>query len=351
LMMNEVPARELDVVVIIVSYKTADLAIRSLQSLEPQRRSSGVRLRVVVVDNASGDRPVIEDAVKRHGWAAWVTLIQAPKNGGFAYGNNMGVRHAYEAAVPDYIYLLNPDAQVLPGAIGALVRYLEANPRAGIIGSRIVNPDGSDWPIAFRFPGLLSELESGLELRVVTSMLKRWTVPMNMAGEAERVDWVCGASMMIRPEVIATIGGMDENYFLYFEETDFCRRANRAGFETWYVPESRVMHIRGQSTTVTDLTLGPRRLPLYWFESRRRFFAKTYGIGYAVLIDLAALIANCLGIVKRTVQGRRNAGVPFFVRDLLRQSVIWAKNRVLPPVTTFRPVTAHTVSQSDGTPQ
>jgi N-acetylglucosaminyl-diphospho-decaprenol L-rhamnosyltransferase len=157
-----------------------------------------------------------------------------------------------------------------------------------------------------------------------------------MGGEPERVDWVCGASVMIRPEVLAATGGMDENYFLYYEETDFCYRASRAGFETWYVPESRVMHIRGQSTTVTDLALEPKRLPLYWFESRRRFFAKTYGIGYAVLIDIAAVIGNCFGIVKRSVQGR-HAGVPFFVRDLIRHSVVWAKNRPLQPLQTFRP--------------
>ena len=85
--------------------------------------------------------------------------------------------------------------------------------------------------------------------------------------------------MMIRPSVLACIGGMDENYFLYFEETDFCYRAKQAGFPTWYVPESRVMHIMGQTTTVTDISAGPRRLPGYWFESRRRYFAVTYGIG------------------------------------------------------------------------
>ncbi len=88
---------------------------------------------------------------------------------------------------------------------------------------------------------------------------------------------------------------MDENYFLYFEETDFCYRAKKAGFATWYVPESRVMHIMGQSTTVTDLTRGPKRLPSYWFESRRRYFAMTYGIGHAIGIDIVALLACSIG--------------------------------------------------------
>ena len=152
-----------------------------------------------------------------------------------------------------------------------------------------------------------------------------------MTKDAREVDWICGASMMIRPNVLAAVGGFDENYFLYFEETDFCLRASRAGFATWYVPESRVMHIRGQSTSVTDLTIGPRRLPTYWFESRRRYFAMTFGVGRAMCIDVISLLAHSLGVVKQTLLGRRGTLVPRFVRDLLRHSILWPQNRKLPP--------------------
>ena len=323
--------RDLDVAVVIVSYRTADLAIRSIRALQAERSHPGIRVRVVVVDNASGDGAAISQAMELNGWAAWTTLVVSDRNGGFGYGNNLGTACARAEAPPSYVYLLNPDAEVRPGAIAALAHFLEAHPDVGIAGSSIVNSDGSDWPIAFRFPSLLSELESGLAIGLLTRLLRRWKVAREMAKAPQQVDWICGASMMIRPAVLATIGGFDENYFLYFEETDLCYRAARAGFQTWYVPASRVMHIRGQSTSVTDMTLAPRRLPAYWFESRRRYFAVTYGLRCAVAIDLVALSAHALGTAKRFLLGRRRTIVPHFLRDLLRSSVLWPKNRRFPP--------------------
>jgi GT2 family glycosyltransferase len=285
-----------------------------------------------VVDNASGDFPAIVEGIASNGWSSWVTCVLAPENGGFAYGNNLGIMHAYAAGTPDYIYLLNPDTQVRDGAIGTLIRFLEANGNVGIAGSSFENLDGSEWMIAFRFPSLLSEFNSGLEIGFVTRLLHRWVVPRQMTKSAQPTDWICGASMMMRPSVIQATGGLDENYFLYFEETDFCRRAVCAGFPTWYVPESRVMHIMGQSTQVTDETLGRRRLPPYWFESRRRYFAVTFGVGYAAAIDLVALLAHALGWTKRLLLGRRKDSVPYFIRDLVRHSVLRKQNRSFPAV-------------------
>jgi N-acetylglucosaminyl-diphospho-decaprenol L-rhamnosyltransferase len=325
---------ELDIAVVIVTYKTAQLTIDSLHSVERERSTARLKVRVVVVDNASGDLPAISQAVDSNGWTSWVSLVAAPKNGGFAYGNNLGIEHAYKTKTPDYVYLLNPDAQVRPGAIGALVQFLETHGEAGIAGSSFEELDGSDWPIAFRFPGILSELDDGLTFGPAARLLRPWSVAQRMSKNAQPVDWICGASMLIRPQVFAAIGGMDENYFLYFEETDFCYRAKRAGFTTWYVPESRVMHIRGQSTTVTDLTKGPRRMPGYWWESRRRYYAVTLGIGHSIVIDLVTALARSLGLAKRTLLGRGHTAVPHFVRDLARQTVLWPANRVFPPLLT-----------------
>jgi N-acetylglucosaminyl-diphospho-decaprenol L-rhamnosyltransferase len=323
---------ELDIAVVIVTYKCAALTIDSLRSVAAERPAAGFHVRAIVVDNASGDAPSIAEAIESHGWRSWVTLVPAPKNGGFAYGNNLGIARAYEARVPSYIYLLNPDAQVRPGALGSLARFLESHPEAGIAGSSFENLDGSDWPIAFHFPSLMSEMLQGMELGPLMRLFKRWMVAQQMTKVPQPIDWICGASMLIRPSVIESIGGMDENYFLYFEETDFCYRAKKAGFATWYVPESRVMHIRGQSTTVTDETKGPRRLPPYWFESRRRYFAMTYGIGHAIRIDIVALLACCIGLVKRAALGRTHTATPHFIRDLIRHSGIWRRNRKFPAV-------------------
>jgi len=315
--------------VIIVTYKSAQLTIENLKSLLPERSTPGLHVRAVVVDNASGDLPEIARAVENCEWSSWVTLVAAPENGGFAYGNNRGIERAYASGDPSYVYLLNPDAQVRPGAISSLVRFLEAHPQAGIAGSGLETGDGRDWPIAFRFPSMIGELIQGLSLGILTSLLKPWVTVRHMSKSNEVVDWVSGASMMIRPEVFRAIGGMDENYFLYFEETDFCRRAIGAGYSTWYVPESRVMHIGGQSTTLAADARG--RLPAYWFESRRRYFAVTFGIARAVAIDLVAVIAHSLGSVKRIIQRRQHTAVPYFIGDLVRHSVFWKRNRNIPP--------------------
>jgi N-acetylglucosaminyl-diphospho-decaprenol L-rhamnosyltransferase len=322
-------ARPLDITVIIVTYKSARLTIENLQSLLAERSSQRVSINAVVVDNASGDLPEITRAVEANGWSSWVTLVAAPKNGGYAYGNNRGIERAYDVGSPSYICLLNPDTQVRPGAIRTLAQFLEAHADAGIAGSSFETGEGRDWHIAFRFPSMVSELNDGLGWGIVDSLLKRWTTVLHMTDSDQAVDWISGAAMMIKPKVFEAIGGMDENYFLYFEETDFCRRARQAGFSTWYVPESLVMHIGGQSTTVAQ---GSReRLPGYWFDSRRRYFAVAFGIRRAALIDMIAAVANCLGLLKLFVQRRHHTAIPHYIRDMLRHSVIWKRNRNIPP--------------------
>jgi N-acetylglucosaminyl-diphospho-decaprenol L-rhamnosyltransferase len=320
-----------DVAVIIVTYKTAHLAVESLRSVDQERRiANSIGIRAVIVDNASGDLPAIADAVQKHDWSSWVTLVSAPKNGGFAYGNNLGIERAFVDGAPDFIYLLNPDAQVRPDAIGTLVRFLESHLSVGIAGSSFENLDGSDWPISFRFPTMFSEVEQGLRFSLTTRLLNRWVVARRMTKTSQPVDWICGASMMIRQSVLRTVGGLDENYFLYFEETDFCWRSRRVGIATWYVPESRVMHIAGQSTKVTDVKDCPTRLPTYWFESRRRYYAVRFGVWGAAAIDVVAIVAYSLGALKRIALLSRNTAVPHFIRDLMRNSVLWPRNRNIP---------------------
>src|SRR5580692_6486227 len=161
------PSRLINIAVIIVTYKSALLAIEALRALSAERLDRALRVRAVVVDNASGDYPAIAQAVVNFHWSDWVTLVAAPKNGGFAYGNNLGVETAYLSGEPSYIYLLNPDTQVRPGAIRSLVRFLESNAEAGIAGSGVEDGNGRDWRIAFRFPSLMGELIQGINLGFV----------------------------------------------------------------------------------------------------------------------------------------------------------------------------------------
>ena len=189
-------------------------------------------------------------------------VIEAPRNGGFAYGNNLGFQHGFAAdRVPDFFFLLNPDTEVRTGAIRALLDFCAQRSDAGVVASSLELRNGQKWPFAFRYPNLLSELDWGLRLGLVSRLLRRYWVVRRMGNVPEQVDWFPGAAMMVRREVVERSGGMDEAYFLYYEETDFCRKVKAAGWTLWYVPASRVMHIAGQSTGVTATTKAPAACP------------------------------------------------------------------------------------------
>ena len=317
------PGGEPVVGIVIVSYKSAALTVDCLRSVAAERATSQLHLRCVVIDNASGDEPVVAEAIRANGWDAWARVVLAPRNGGFAYGNNLGLKELERDGRCDFVHLLNPDTVLHSGAIPALVAFFERHPRAGIAGGIFENADGSVWSIAFRFPSLLGELEQGVNLGLVSRVLSSSRVPMSLGQDEVAVDWVSGASMMVRREVFSRIGGLDEAFFLYFEETEFCHRAKAAGFEVWYVPSSRVTHIAGQSTKVTERNVGPRRLPPYWFDSRRLYFTLTRGRAYASLADVAAIAGGWLGIAKSALLGRLGTHVPHFLRDLYSHSTFF----------------------------
>lgn len=311
------------IAVIIVSYCCADLTLRCLDSLAEERangRPAG--LKVVVVDNASGDALPIARAIAEHHREDWITLVRASENGGFGYGNNLGAAAARQLWPVKWFYFLNPDTQVQPGAITTLRHFLATRPLAGLAGSSFLNQDGSDWPFAFRFPGMLSEFEHGLSFRLVSRLLQKHCVAKVMRKEAALTDWVSGASVMVRTATFDALQGFDEGFFLYFEETDLCLRARKAGWQTWYVPDSVVMHVAGQSTGVGCRNQQPRRLPAYWYASRRYYYLCNHGKAMAAMIDIATLLAHGLGRLKRRLQGRSIENVPHFLGDLWAHSIL-----------------------------
>ena len=315
---------ESSVLVVIVNYKTAALTIECLASLSAEIALSP-RTTVVVVDNASADgsAEAIAAAIDAERCSGWARLVRAPVNGGFAYGNNLAVRPALALpAPPDFIWLLNPDTRVRAGALVPLVSFLDAHPQAGIVGSSFEFEDGRLWPHAFRFPSIWSEVATGLRLRLVGTLLKGRTTLLRMGDHAERVDWLPGASMMVRRQVFERIGLMDEGYFLYFEETDFCLQAARAGWQCWYVPQSRVMHIVGQSSGISEQHAASGRRPTYWFESRRRFWIKNHGWLYAAATDLAWAICFSIWKIRSAVQRKPRNDPPYYLRDFLRNSAL-----------------------------
>jgi N-acetylglucosaminyl-diphospho-decaprenol L-rhamnosyltransferase len=308
----------MDVLAVIVNYRTPDLTLRALvATLEALRHRPGAR--VVIVENDSGDDSAarLREAVRElDPDGKRVELVVSPENLGFGGGVNLAMRPALRAPDrPRYVYLLNSDARPEPDAIEQLVRFLDAEPRAGIAGSYIYGVDGVTHDTAFGFPNLASQFEQSIGLGLVTRMLDRWVVSKPVPSNATRVDWLAGCSMLIRREVLAAIGLFDENFFLYFEETDLCRRAARAGFATWYVPASRVEHVGSASTGWKDFS---RPRPAYWFDGRRYYFARNHGRAHLWAANLLWLLGWLLGEPRRRLIGRRGPFPERFVRDFVR---------------------------------
>ena len=317
-------SKELSVRVVIVNYRTPELSIACLRSLKAEVLAHP-DASVTVVDNDSRDNSahLISVAIESEGWTSWVSLIESPLNGGFSDGNNVAIRSALACEnTPDCFWLLNPDTLVRPGALSALTSFLGSRPQVGICGGGIENQRGLPWPFVFRFPSILSELEQALSFGPASALLSKWAILKPISDFPEKVDWVCGASMMVRREVIDKVGLMDDGYFLYFEETDYCLAANRAGWECWYVPQSRIMHIAGQSTGIVESDQ-PKRLPSYWFDSRRRYFVKNHGRLYAVIADIVWMTAFALGRLRHRLQRMPDRDPPRFLADFFCHSALW----------------------------
>ena len=283
------------VLIVIVNYRTAGLAIDCLKSIATER-ASYPSIRAAVVDNDSKDGSVerLSAAIAANRWESWAGVAPSGRNGGFAAGNNFAVRQELARAAADrarYVLLLNPDTVLRPGAVAALAAFMDDHPEAGVAGSRIEDAQGHTQGSARHFPSALGELVAMARVGPLTRLLRRYTVEMAEGDRPMKCDWVSGAAMMIRTELLSTVGLLDEGYFLYFEETDFCRRAASAGWEAWFVPASRVAHFEGASTGIRDRN---RRRPRYWYESRRRFFLKAHG-------PKGLLLADCLWALGRGI--------------------------------------------------
>lgn len=289
---------------IIVNYKTPDMVMGCLAALAGERAALP-DLRAVVVDNASPDNSaeVLAQRLAGAEWAGWVDFLPLPLNGGFGWGNNQAILHLLQGDTPpEAVLLLNPDAVVEPGAVAALARDLAARPDAGAVGSQLVNPDGTLSGSAFRFPTVGSEFVRGTGISRIGALLG---IPPTLVpfGEVGPVEWLTGASVLLRVAALRQCGLFDTGFFLYFEEVELLRRFADNGWTCYHCPASRVLHVAGASTGVVDGTSRAARVPPdYVFQSRKRYFALTGGRGRALLADLAwlagGLIGQVLGLVR-----------------------------------------------------
>lgn len=301
---------------VLLNWRSAEMTLQAAEAALTALH--GVPGALVIVDNDSGDGSfeAMTQAVQGRGWDTGpqqVRVIQSGRNGGFGAGNNVGIRAGLPGGVrPDYVYILNSDAFPAPDAIRALLTHLRRHPQTGFVGSYIHGTDGQPHRTAFRFPSIAGEFEQQARFGPISRLLRRSIVAQPMPEQTTRVDWLAGASLMMRQSVLDQIGLFDETFFLYFEETDLCHRAARAGWPTDYVVESRVAHIGSASTGMKEWG----RIPEFWLDSRLHYFTKTHGPAYAAAATLAHLAGGVLWQARRLIQTRDRADPPRYLRDL-----------------------------------
>ncbi len=269
--------------VIVVSYNTRELTLRCLERVTTELR--GHSTEILVVDNASTDgsaQPICE----RFGQ---VTLIGCEKNVGFGAANNIAMRGASGM----YFLLLNSDAFLMPGSIDAMLRSIESDSKIGIVGPRLMNADGTLQVSCFPFPSPARAWLENLGVARLSKPASRW-------GDYRRwthdrvldVAWAVGACLLVRREVYDQIGGFDERFFMYAEETDWQRRVRDAGWRIVFTPEAQVTHLGGASGA-SDRP----RINEHFFQSLDRYTMKHHGrLGL-----LSLRLAMCVGCSARAV--------------------------------------------------
>lgn len=283
--------------IIILNYKTPQLVIDCLHSLVSEVDST--QHRVIVVDNASNDGSVaaIQGAIDTNSWASWAEVLPSDVNGGFSAGNNLGLK-----AIDAQAYLLlNSDTIVRPGAIATLLDTMKDHPEAGLISPRLEWPDETPQISCFRYQSPFSEFIGSADTGFLTKLLNNFHVPLPIAEQPCEPQWTSFACVLIRKEVVENVGLMDEGYFMYYDDIDYCRQARNSGWNILHNPAARVVHLRGGSGSVKAEMASRKRPRPYLYASRSRYFAKYYGPFGLFLANGMWLLGRSISLVRELV--------------------------------------------------
>ncbi len=280
----------IDLSIIIVSWNVCDLLRRCLQSIAAAR--GDLRLDVIVVDGGSIDgspQMVAREFPDVH-------LIACQENVGFPKGNNMGMVHA----AGRYIMLLNPDTEVIGAALSWLVTFLDNHPDVGAVGPQLLYGDGRVQSSRRRFPTLATAFfeSTWLQPYAPPHLLRRYYALDLPDSETADVDWVVGAALMTRREVVGQVGEMDEGYFMYSEELDWCRRIKEAGWRVVYLPAAQIIHHEGKSS---EQAVTARHI--HFQRARLRYLQKFHGTVPAFCLRLFLLTSYLYQLLLEAAKG------------------------------------------------
>lgn len=289
-----------DVSVIIVNYNTEGLLRDAIGRL--LAATAQMSIKIVIVDNASKDNSValIRSIFPR------CDLIANETNVGFGRANNQ----ALHLAEGRYVLLLNTDAFVSPDTLDKTIAYMDAHPRCGILGVKLVGRDGQLQPSARYFP---TPWNLFLQRTGLNRFFKGVRMVDDMAWDHASVrqcDWVPGCYYLVRKEVIDQVGLFDPRYFLYYEEVDHCLAAKRAGWEVVFYPDTTVIHIGGESArSESEITPSGRQIEVFQIESELLYFRKNHGVAGVWMDVLLATLGDAIIVLKRMF--KRNSPVVF----------------------------------------
>lgn len=305
-----------DLSVIIINWNTRELLRECLTHLQPA--IDGLEAEVFVVDNASQDG---SPAMVKESFP-WVRLIENVGNVGFARANNQAIR----LSEGEYILLLNSDTFVRPDTVTQMLAFMQAHPEVGMCGCKLFYPDGSLQPSCSSLPTLLTELNGALYLDRLfprSRLFGKYLMTYWDHNDVQEVDAIIGAFMFLRRRAIDQVGLMDEQFFMYSEEVDWCYRFKKAGWKVYYVPHAQAIHIWGGSSRQVEV-----KIFVQMYRSRVAFFRKHYGRISALLMK--SLLA--LACIIRLALGPVMSLAPAATRERVRQKYrcYWSLFKALP---------------------
>jgi GT2 family glycosyltransferase len=297
---------------VIVNYRTPELSLRALDSLLPELDAD--RDEVVLVENGSADDSSerLQSGVRRRAPSVAVRVVSARHNRGYSAGVNLGLR----AADADHYLVLNSDVIVREGAVSAFLARAEACPRPALVAPRLEGPDSDAQISSFRYPSPLGELVEAAGTGPIARLFARHAIA-NPAAPPDAERWVSFAAVLISRASIERVGLMDEDFFMFFEDVDYCRRVQASGGSIVDCPEARIVHLRGASSPVKRLREQRKRLPTYFYESRSRYFTKHLGRSTLWLANAFWLLGQGIAAA-RELAGRPRHNARGSVRDIWR---------------------------------
>lgn len=302
------------IAVVVVNYGTAALAVDAVQSVL-DRAEDGHDVKTYLVDNASpgDDAAILKREHDARGWHGFVDLKLEATNHGFGRGNNVVLTQlAEETDPPDFVLLLNPDAQLAHDAIAHLANALNENGALGAAGAAVTLPDTTPLVAAFRFPNFVSEMLRIANFGPLDKIFGQRRTSLPLPHNDGIVDWVTGAAVMFRFQALKQVGFFDPGFFLYYEEVELMHRLGKAGWPCAHVGSAKVVHDEGASTGGGGLR---RSQPAYLYDSWRHYFVQTRGRIGALVLACGLMPFAAFNVLHRKMRGKQPTIPEGYFRD------------------------------------